>query len=146
MKTMKISELLTTICVSYTVISLVATVVNQCAGCETNNLNVFSMFLFTAIAVFVLSIHRLFDGWSPLLMIIVQYVIAIGLVMLVVFIIGRFNPVAEGGYRDIFRSFTIPYVIGAGIYYISVFHTAKQQNELIQEIKQLQKEKAVREK
>lgn len=133
------NEILLVICVSYTLISLAATVINILAGTETSNFNTISMLVFTTIAVLVLYTHQLFDGISPLMMIIIQYVIAMGLVMLYVFLVGLFNPVSEGGYWDIFVSFTIPYVIGAVVYYISVFHQARQQDALLQEIKEAKK-------
>lgn len=142
MKSMKISELLITICVSYTIISIGAAILNMLSGHETNNLNAIAMFLFTSIAVIVLSLHRMFDSLSPLLMIVIQYVVALVLVMLVVFLIGLFSPVAEGGYMDIFVSFTVPYILGAGIYYVNVYYTARQQNHLLDEIKELQKIKS----
>ena len=72
-------------------------------------------------------------------MIVIQYAIVLGIVMLFVFIIGQFDPVSEGGYWEVFLSFTIPYAAGACIYYIDVFRTAKKQNELLYEIKQFQK-------
>lgn len=129
------NEILLTICVSYTLISIGTTILNMFAGSETNNMNTISMLVFTSIAVLVLYTHQIFDKVSPLVMIVIQYVIALGLVMLYVFIVGLFDPVAEGGYRDIFVSFTIPYVIGALVYYISVFYQAQQQDALLQEIK-----------
>lgn len=133
------NEILLVICVSYTLISLAATVINILAGTETSNFNTISMLVFTTIAVLVLYTHQLFDGISPLMMIIIQYVIAMGLVMIYVFLVGMFDPVSEGGYWDIFVSFTIPYVIGAVVYYISVFHQARQQDALLQEIKEAKK-------
>ena len=129
------NEILLTICVSYTLISIGTTILNMLVGSETNNMNTISMLVFTSIAVLVLYTHQIFDKVSPLVMIVIQYVIALGLVMLYVFIVGLFDPVAEGGYRDIFVSFTIPYVIGALVYYISVFYQAQQQDALLQEIK-----------
>lgn len=142
---MKINENLITICVSYTIISIAATIINILTGHQNNNLNTISMFVLTVIAVFVLSIHRLFDGWSPLMMMIMQYIIAIGLVMLFVFVVGRFSPVSEGGYWDIFWSFTIPYAIGACIYYIHVFQTARRLDETLKEIRKMHQEKETRE-
>ncbi|MBQ3165160.1 MAG: hypothetical protein IJC02_11625 [Lachnospiraceae bacterium] len=129
------NEILLTICVSYTLISLGATIINMLVGSETNNMNTISMLVFTSIAVLVLYTHQIFDKVSPLVMIMIQYVIAMGLVLLYVFIVGLFDPVAEGGYWDIFVSFTIPYVIGAIVYYISVFYQAHKQDALLQEIK-----------
>ena len=129
------NEILLTICVSYTLISIGTTILNMLSGSENNNMNTISMLVFTSIAVLVLYTHQIFDKVSPLVMIVIQYVIALGLVMLYVFIVGLFDPVAEGGYWDIFISFTIPYVIGALLYYISVFYQAHQQDALLQEIK-----------
>ncbi|MBP3543162.1 MAG: hypothetical protein J6J86_02935, partial [Lachnospiraceae bacterium] len=77
MKSMKISELLITICVSYTIISIGAAILNMLSGHETNNLNAIAMLLFTSIAVIVLSLHRMLDSLSPLLMIVIQYVVAL---------------------------------------------------------------------
>lgn len=136
MKILKGVEIPITICVSYTILSIVNTVFELVKGTKSNPINALFMLLFTSIAVFVLSIHHLFDEWNPLLMILVQYVIAIGLVMLVVFLGSFVEPVDEGGYRDIFLSFTIPYAIGAVFYYIEVFRSAHRQDELLQEIKQ----------
>ncbi len=129
------NEILLTICVSYTLISFGATIMNMLSGSETNNMNTISMLVFTSIAVLVLYTHQIFDEVSPLVVIVIQYGVAMGWVMLYVFIVGLFEPVAEGGYWDIFVSFTIPYVIGAIVYYISVFHQAHQQDALLQEIK-----------
>lgn len=137
---MKASETFITICVSYTIISILGTIINMLSGHQASHLNVLSMFVFTSIAVLVLFMHRLFENLSPLMMMVIQYVIAMGLVFLYVFIIGLFDPVADGGYWDIFRSFTIPYIIGAAVYYVSVFQEAKKQNAMLQEIKENRKE------
>ena len=136
---MKASEIFISICVSYTIISIAGAIINMLTGSQTNNLNVISMFVFTTIAVLVLYMHRLFENLSPLMMIVIQYLIAMGLVFLYVYIIGLFDPVAEGGYWDIFRSFTIPYIIGAAVYYISVFQEAKKQNAILCEIRESRK-------
>ena len=133
------NEILLTICVSYTIISACSAIVNMLMGGETSNLNTLSMLVFTSIAVLILYMHQLFERISPLLMIVIQYVIALGLVMLYVFLVGLVEPVAERGYRDIFISFTVPYIIGAVVYYISVFKQARQQDALLQEIKEKSK-------
>lgn len=135
MNKMSVTEILITICVSYTIISIIAAIINLMTGSQADNLNTIAMLLFTSIAVFVLSLHNMFDKVSPLLMIIIQYVVALELVMISVFLIGLISPVSEGGYKDIFISFTIPYIIGAFVYYVSVFYQAKQQDDLLQEIK-----------
>lgn len=135
MRMLKGVEIPITICVSYTILSIANAVFSLLAGrMEGSYGNSVVMLLWTSIAVFVLSIHHLFDEWSPAAMIAVQYMIAMGLVFLTVFIGSFFEEVSEGGYRDVFLSFTWPYVIGAMVYYISLFQTAKRQDKLIQEI------------
>lgn len=135
MKILKGIEIPITICVSYTILSLINTVFNLIKGRDTNPANSLMVLLFSSIAVIVLSMHHLFDEWNPILMIIVQYAIAMGLVMLVVYLGSFIEPVSEGGYREVFVSFTIPYIIGSVFYYIEVFHSAYKQNRLLQEIK-----------
>lgn len=135
MRILKEIEIPITICVSYTILSLINTVSDLIKGRETNPANSLMVLLLSSIAVIVLSIHHLFDEWNPILMMIAQYVIAMGLVMLVVYLGSFIEPVSEGGYKDVFVSFTIPYIIGAVIYYIEVFRYAHKQNQLLQEIK-----------
>ena len=68
------------LCCSYTLVSVIGAVVNIIGGTETNNINVIMMFVFCVIACIVLNLHKLFDSFSPLLMIVVQYMIAVALV------------------------------------------------------------------
>lgn len=135
MKRIKGIEIPISIAVSYTLISIANAVLNLLSGREGNsNWNDIIMLLWTSAAVFILSIHPLFDEWPPLLMICVQYLIAAGLVLLTVYISGFFTEVSKEGYKDAVISFTIPYMIGAAVYYISVFRTAKRQDKIMQEI------------
>ena len=121
---------------SYTFVSVIGAVVNMIGGTETNNVNVMMMFVFCTIACVVLNLHKLFDCFSPLVMIIVQYVIAAGLVFVTVRVFSLIldeTPTRKNWY-ELFRSFTIPYFIGAGIYYYSIFAEAKVQSHMIKEI------------
>jgi hypothetical protein len=134
-----IKSYLLELCCSYTIISVSGAIINIFAGSQTNNANVLMMFIFCNIAVFVLSIHKLFDAFSPLAMIIIQYVLALGLCFLVIFIASFIEPVSPRGWFEFFRSFTIPYIIGAALYYYRIFKETKEQDEMIKEI-QKQKE------
>ena len=122
------------LCCSYTVISVVGAITNVIYGSETNNANVILMFVFCNIGVFVLSIHKLFDKLSPLAMIVIQYVVAFGLCLLVVFISSLLDEVSPRGWFEFIRSFTIVYVIAAGFYYYRLFRDAKDQQEMLKEI------------
>ena len=130
-----IKSYLLELCCSYTIVSVIGAIINMIFGYQTNNVNVVMMFIFCNIAVFVLSIHKLFDAFSPLAMIIIQYVIALGLCFLVIFIASLIiEPVSPRGWFEFFRSFTIPYVIGAGLYYYRLYREAKDQDKMIKEI------------
>lgn len=137
MRILKGVEIPITICISYTILSITNAVINLVNGYPTgDHTNSLVMLLWTSIAVFILSIHHLFDNFSPLFMIIAQYIIAMGLVLLTVFAGSFFSEVSTVTYRDAFTSFTIPYVIGGIFYYISVFRTAARQNKLLTEIQE----------
>ena len=132
-----IKNYLLELCCSYTIVSVIGAIINIIFGYETNNVNVVMMFIFCNIAVFVLSIHKLFDAFSPLAMIIIQYVIALGLCFLVIFIASLIiEPVSPKGWFEFFRSFTIPYIIGAAFYYYRLWADARKQQELIKEIQE----------
>ena len=132
-----IKSYLLELCCSYTIVSVIGAIINMIFGYQTNNVNVVMMFIFCNIAVFVLSIHKLFDAFSPLAMIIIQYVIALGLCFLVIFIASLIiEPVSPRGWFEFFRSFTIPYIIGAALYYYRLWADAKKQQELIKEIQE----------
>jgi len=140
MRVIKGIEIPIAICVSYTILSIINASIELVIGNEVMSvLNSFMMLLWTSIAVFILSIHHLFEKWSPPLMIVIQYIIAMGLVMLSIIISGIFEELHPNTYRDAFRSFTIPYVIGGTYYYFNVFYGAKRQNKILQEIKALKR-------
>ena len=125
------------LCCVYTFISVVGAIVNIITGTETNNANVLIMFATCAIATFVLFLHRLFDSVSPLVMIIVQYIIACALVGLMLLLISIFiEPITPRGWYEYYRSFTIPYIFLAGFYYYRVFSETKKQDKMIQEIRE----------
>ena len=130
------------LCCSYTLISVLGAVVNIIGGTETNNFNVIMMFCFCLIIVAVLKTHKLFENLSPLVMIIVQYILAFGLCSLLVLMISIFvDPISLRGWFEFIRSFTIPYILGAFFYYYKVFKDAKEQSELIAQIQELAEQK-----
>ena len=138
MKLIKKKELFPTICISYTIISLSITLLEVIKHNEFSNdqFNLISMFVWTSIAVFVLSQHYRFEKFSALTMILVQYLIEMFLIITTIYISGFFVSINPNGYKDVFRSFTIPYVIGAGIYYISLYRFVKKANNSLKFIKE----------
>ena len=103
--------------------------------------NTLIMFGLCVIASFVLSLNKLFDELSPLAMILLQYVIVIVLCGGFLFVLSFFDPISPKGWFEYFRSFTIPYIIIAAMYYYSLFDEAKKQNQMILEIQENKNEK-----
>lgn len=135
-----VKETLLELCCSYTVISVVGAITNFFYGSETSNANVIAMFVFCSIAVFVLSLHKLLTRFSPLVMILIQFVLSLGLCCLVVFIMSLIEPISPRGWFEFIRSFVIVYILGAGYYYYRVFKDTKKQSDLIKEIQEKNKQ------
>ena len=133
----KFKEYVLEVCCVFTLMSVIGAIVNIIAGTETNNINVLVMFATCAIATFVLFLHKLFDSVSPLVMIIVQFLVACALVGLMLWLVSMFiSPITPKGWFEFYRSFTIPYIFLAGFYYYRVFAETKKQDKLIQEIRE----------
>lgn len=130
----KLKEMLLVICVSYTLISLCAAVINTIMGTQNNNFNTVMMFVFTSISVGVLYLYKLFDRFSPLVTITIQYLVALALAMGVVRLVSLFDEVSPKGYWEFFVSFTVFYLIGAVWFYITTFLETRKMNQLIKEI------------
>ena len=135
----KVKGFLLELCCAYTFVSVLGAIVNVLAGTETNNINVLVMFATCTIATFVLFLHKLFDNFSPLFMMVAQYIIACALIGGMLLLLSIFiSPITPKGWFEFFRSFTIPYIFLAGFYYYRVFSETKKQDALIKEIQSLQ--------
>ena len=140
----RLKQYIVEVCCVYALVSVAGAVINQIWGYETNNINVIVMFVLCLIGTFVLYLHKLFDRFSPLFMIIVQYLAACGLSALFIWIMSLFfGPVSAHNWFEFWRSFTIPYVILAALYYWRVFSEAKKQDKLIREIQESNKEENI---
>ena len=134
----KVKNFLLELCCVYTFVSVLGAIVNILAGTETNNINVLVMFATCTIATFVLFLHKLFDNFSPLFMIVAQYLIASALIGGMLLLINKcVSPITPRGWFEFYRSFTIPYIFLAGFYYYRVFSETKKQDALIKEIQEL---------
>ncbi len=133
----KLGQYLVELCCAYTLVSVVGAIVNILAGTQTNNLNVLVMFVTCAIGTFVLYLYRLFDGLSPLLIMILQYLICCALLAIMLLLLSTFvEPISPRGWYEYYRSFTIPYIILAGFFYYRVFSETKKQEKLLMEIQE----------
>lgn len=101
--------------------------------------NILIMFGLSLLATFVLSLYYRFQKYPLLVVILGQYILLIGIVMLITWISGWFIELHQNAYRDMFLSFSIPYAIGVIIYYAAVFHEIKSANQVLKEIKEYRK-------
>ncbi|NEZ46208.1 DUF3021 family protein [Clostridium niameyense] len=125
------------ICITYTCVSVALTIFEIISKKEINETQ-FNMFLFlilSILAVGVLSQHYRLERFSPLAVIVIQYVIAIGVIIIWLWITSFFMDIHPNGYRDMIFSFSIPYFIGTIIYYVYLKKEIKKQNQLINNIK-----------
>ncbi len=100
--------------------------------------NLLVMLALSFLATFVLSQYYRFQNLPLLAVILGQYVLLVGVVMLFTWISSHFEPLHEDGYRDMFLSFTIPYAIGAAAYYLSLFGELRRMNKELEEIRRYQ--------
>ena len=138
----RLKQYIVEVCCAYALVSVGGAIVNQICGFQTNNVNVMIMFVLCLIGTFVLYLHRLFDRFSPLFMIIAQYVIAcaaVGLILLMISV--TISPISPKGWFEFYRSFIVPYIFFAGYYYYRVFAETRKQDELIRDIQAQQEEK-----
>ena len=84
----------------------------------------------SVLATAILSLHYYLQRFPFIPVVIGQYLLVIGIVFLGIWIGGHFTENAPSAYRDMFVSVTIPYVIGALVYYISFFYQIKKANEV----------------
>ncbi len=137
MKIIEKNEFWPTVCVCYTLISL-GKIVLECflqGALENEQANFLLIFVLCFLATFVLSQHYRLDRFPLPAVIIGQYVVLIAAVFFITWLIGRAEPLSEHAYRDMFRSFTIPYVIGAIVYYAAYFRQVKKANRMLEDVR-----------
>ena len=130
----KWKEIALVICVSYTVLSMVAAIVNTIAGTQASNANTVMMLILTTISVSVLYLYQLLDRFSPIFTITLQYLIALVLAGIALFTWNLFDEISRNGYLDFFVGFTVFYTIGAVVFYVMTYLETKKMNELLQDI------------
>ena len=137
MKVIEKHEFWPTVCVCYTIISL-GKIALECFTQGTlgnEQANYILIFVLCFLATLVLSQHYRLDRFPLPVVIIGQYVLLIAVVFGITWILGRMEPLGEHAYRDMFRSFTIPYIIGAIIYYAAYFLQVKKANRMLENLK-----------
>lgn len=126
------------LCCTYTFLSLLnigleLLVRREVDWSQINNLQIFSI---SAVAIFLLSQQYRLEKLPLIAAGIIQYLIFIGSVMGYVWVGSFFMEIAPNGYRDMWVSSTIFYLIGVVVYYIEAFRSVKRQNIMLNEIKE----------
>ena len=96
--------------------------------------NIFTCLAISILATFVISLHYYLQRFPFIPVVIGQYLVLIGVVFLGIWILGHFTENAPSAYWDMFVSVTIPYVVGAVVYYISFFRQIKRANDVFKDL------------
>lgn len=141
MKLLNKKNIIPVICITYTAVSVVLTIFEILVKGEMNptQLNMFLFLLFSILGVGVLSQHYRLERFSPLTMILIQYLTAVAIILVSLKAASCFVDIHPDGYRDMTISFSIPYFIGAIVYYISLRLEVRKQNRILQKLKDSKK-------
>lgn len=125
------------ICIAYTFVSISLTIFEIIDRKEMNptQLNIFLFLILSILGIGVLSQHYRFERFSPLIMVFIQYLLAISSIIVSLWIASFFVDIHPNGYKDMALSFSVPYGIGAIIYFICLKVEVKKQNALLSNIK-----------
>lgn len=137
MKIINKKNIVSVVCITYTSISITLAVLEVIAKGKMNptQLNMFLCLLLSILGVLILSQHYRLERFSPLAMVIIQYVVAVAVILISLKAASYITDVHPSGYRDMILSFSIPYFIGAVVYYISLMLEVRKQNRILEKIK-----------
>lgn len=141
MKLIHKNNFVPTVCVIYTILSvskiILEAVVQKKFGNDQSDL--LTMLLFSFLGTLILSQHYRLSQLPLLLVAVLQYGFLAATVMLYTWVSGHFTEIHPNGYRDMLRSFTVPYVIAALVYYGALYMEAKKADHLLQQMKEEKK-------
>ncbi len=131
MKLINRKNFISIVCISFTLIVCGKLLLEKSTGFVDRYYteNIFTCLGISVLATFVLSLHYYLQRFPFIPVMIGQYIALIGFVFLCIWIMGHFTDQAPSAYRDMFVSVTIPYIIGAVVYYVSYFWQIKKANE-----------------
>ena len=143
MKIINKKNIVPVVCMTYTFISMILTLLEVITKGKVNptQLNMFLCLLLSILGVLVLSQHFRLERFSPLAMVTIQYVAAVAIILISLKAASYVTDVHPDGYRDMILSFSIPYFIGAVVYYISLMLEVRKQNRILEKIKKDKKYK-----
>lgn len=136
MKKILLVEIPLSICVSYTIISMLNNTLLYMDGIKVAGIyNSYMMILWCTIAVVTIYGQKLLTRWSPLLVLLIQYIFSTSMIVLTIYVSGLFMTLHPDAYTDGIRSYSVFFILGAIVYYLFMYLDAKSQNDLLQDIK-----------
>ena len=125
------------VCILYTIGSLLKIILEGFLYdfLGKTEMNLLMMFGISLIGTWILSQHYRFPSIPFGAIVVGQYILLISILELTVWVEGFFIPLHPDAYRDMFLSTTIPYILVAFLYYLTVFKEIKRANQIISEIK-----------
>lgn len=130
-------------CQAFTIVGLMGTIVDIVCYHEINGtqFNILAIAAGCFVSVLILSQSYRLEHLSPLKAVLLQYCAAIACMMAITWLSGLREPVNPHGYRDMFVTFSIPYLIGSMLYLYRLKKEIVKQNQDIQLIRRLTLEK-----
>lgn len=127
------------VCILFTILTFGKLLVEQVLNMPDPyyTINIISVFIFSAVIVAVLGAGKYFSQFPLWLVIAGQYVVMIGVAMLITWIDGQSGELAASAYHDMFWSFTIPFVVIAVLYYLKCFMDVRKTNQDLERLQEM---------
>ena len=122
------------VCVSFTLITTGKLLLEKIDGFTDRyySENIFTILAISILGTLVLATHYYLRSFPFIPVFIGQYLVTIGIVCLAIWIGQKFTDFAPTAYKDMIISVTIPFVIGAIVYYVAFFREIKKANKLLE--------------
>lgn len=124
------------VCISFTLLVCYKLIYEWIVGFKDPNytMNIFLNLLFAVIITAILAIHFYLQKYPFVPVFLGQYIFTIVITFLIVKIAEQFVELAPTAYRDMFVSVTIPFIVGAAVYYISFFRQIRKANKMLEDL------------
>lgn len=139
----QIKSYLKTVCVVYTCLVLGKVIFKNVTKRPDGQygVNLLSMFFVACLGTAVLKSYKKLQGFPLIVVIIGQYILDMGVVLGSVSIADKWGltQITTGGYRDLFFTVTVPYLMGAIFYYLFFFSEIRKANKILLDMHMIQK-------